>query len=92
MKSVWTSFTTRSKIYSVFKVVNDLKVSKYEYIVIKGYEWFNDRLDAIGYSPLPHYRKELMKAIWTHKRNIPDTLIKEIIGNGKETRQNTVYK
>lgn len=57
-----------------------LKVSDYEYIVIKGYDWFMQRLDAIGYSPLLQDRKQLMKSIWTHKRVFPDSLIKEILG------------
>lgn len=99
MKSVWTNFITHSKTYSVFKVVNDLRVKNCNYIVVKGYDWFIERLDAIGYSPLPYERTRLMKAIWTnavepneHIHDYSNKLLKEIIGNGKESRKDTVYK
>lgn len=76
-----------------------MKVKDCEYIVIKGYDWFTERLDAIGYSPLPHKRRQLMKAIWTnnvypneHIHDYSNKLLKEIIGNEREKRKDTICK
>lgn len=76
-----------------------MKVKDCEYIVIKGYDWFIERLDAIGYSPLPQDRNSLMKAIWTnnvfpnkHIHEYSNKLIKEIIGDERKIRKDSIYK
>lgn len=60
-----------------------MRVSEGTYIVIKGSDWLNSRLDGIGYSPSNSDRVELIKRIWRKDKTVSDSLIKNIMGSGK---------
>ena len=59
-----------------------MRVSEGTYIVIKGSDWLNSRLDAIGYSPSNSDRVELIKRIWRKDKTVSNSLIKNIMGSG----------